>query len=831
MKHFRNFTLIILILISHNIMAQVGIGTILPDPSAALDITASDQGLLIPRVSLNDVSNTMLDGVNTAADGLLIWNSNAATVGGSGVGFYYFEGGTWIAIGSSTGGDADWFEEGTTSSPNSIADNIFTNGAVGINTNAVVSRGLNILSSTTETGSNWGIFNQSLNNLAGEHIGIENRMSGTGNSRKYGTLNEITANGFFPSYGTFNRISGTGAGFMYGSYNEINGAGTGSHIANYNAVASISNDNLYGNYNSISGNGTGPHYGAYNVLSGSGSGAQFATYNDVNVAGNGIHYGSQTVISGSADAEKYGNSVIIDNTGGGAHIGSTNSLEGAGTGTQTATNNIINNTGNSMHIGTRNTLIGTGSGSHYGTRNILQSSGTGSQYGIFNEVQNSANGIHYGSRNRLTGTGTGAKYGSHNYIDPAAGGNHYGVYSDVFSASGFSGYFKGRLAVGTNDATDPVPDFYTLPPSRGMANQIIETDGLGASYWTDNPAIITAENGLTEAAGVVRLGGTLNQNTSVAQSTFDMNFNLSSTGDFNVQDNGINHFQVRDNGNSYFGGEVVVAEDNVAGTTIARLFNISNQDGALWLYRNGSPQHRLDAGFPTIFNQQQGDFGLVVRGTTRPEVLGVDAGENIMFAGTDAVNLTNNGTTINGATVEYVAAFLKNAETNGTAIQMGTSEHIVDFGNFIMGPYANWSPTVDNNFDLGRSNFRWDDVYATAGVVNTSDIRLKKNIKELNYGLAEVMKLEPISYQWKHNRNLSEVKLGFSAQQLLEVIPEVVKTHDYVYPDEKKPSVLTPNENLGVYYSDIIPVLTKAIQEQQEIINALEQRLNALEGK
>ena len=45
-----------------------------------------------------------------------------------------------------------------------------------------------------------------------------------------------------------------------------------------------------------------------------------------------------------------------------------------------------------------------------------------------------------------------------------------------------------------------------------------------------------------------------------------------------------------------------------------------------------------------------------------------------------------------------------------------------------------------------------DDIYATSGVINTSDITLKENIKSLDYGLNEIMKLKPISYVWKKNR-------------------------------------------------------------------------------
>lgn len=57
--------------------AQVGIGTSTPDPSSILDIAATNKGLLIPRVALSGVSNSMIDGKFTNDTDLLIYNTNA----------------------------------------------------------------------------------------------------------------------------------------------------------------------------------------------------------------------------------------------------------------------------------------------------------------------------------------------------------------------------------------------------------------------------------------------------------------------------------------------------------------------------------------------------------------------------------------------------------------------------------------------------------------------------------------------------------------------------------------------------------------------------------
>ena len=75
-------------------LGQVGIGTISPDSSAALDISDTDGGMLVPRVSLSDVTDATSP-IDTPATSLLVYNTNASVTGGNGVGFYYWSGSRW----------------------------------------------------------------------------------------------------------------------------------------------------------------------------------------------------------------------------------------------------------------------------------------------------------------------------------------------------------------------------------------------------------------------------------------------------------------------------------------------------------------------------------------------------------------------------------------------------------------------------------------------------------------------------------------------------------------------------------------------------------------
>jgi len=91
-----NYFLVFLLIQFYSI-AQVGIGTVIPDPSSVLEITSLDSGILIPRLSLSNVTS-QAPITSTPSTSLLVWNTNAATIGGEGVGFYYWDGVKWVYL-------------------------------------------------------------------------------------------------------------------------------------------------------------------------------------------------------------------------------------------------------------------------------------------------------------------------------------------------------------------------------------------------------------------------------------------------------------------------------------------------------------------------------------------------------------------------------------------------------------------------------------------------------------------------------------------------------------------------------------------------------------
>ena len=144
-------------------------------------------------------------------------------------------------------------------------------------------------------------------------------------------------------------------------------------------------------------------------------------------------------------------------------------------------------------------------------------------------------------------------------------------------------------------------------------------------------------------------------------------------------------------------------------------------------------------------------------------------------------------------------------------------------GSFEMG--ATLSPNQDISHNLGSANKRWAYIFAQNSTIQTSDRREKKEIKVLNYGLNEILKLKPVSFEWIKTPEYGR-KLGFIAQDLQEIISEVVIDKEW-QKDENGKLIAKPTERLGVAYSELIPVLTKAIQEQQQIIDAQKKLIEA----
>ena len=108
-----------------------------------------------------------------------------------------------------------------------------------------------------------------------------------------------------------------------------------------------------------------------------------------------------------------------------------------------------------------------------------------------------------------------------------------------------------------------------------------------------------------------------------------------------------------------------------------------------------------------------------------------------------------------------------------------------------------------------------------------SDGRIKKQQHPLDYGLAQVLSLRPVRYE-QHASTFEggNLKLhpeamptiGLVAQEVYEVVPEAVQR-----PEDEETALWSMD------YQKLIPVMIKGMQEQQELIEKLRQRIEQLE--
>lgn len=135
-------------------------------------------------------------------------------------------------------------------------------------------------------------------------------------------------------------------------------------------------------------------------------------------------------------------------------------------------------------------------------------------------------------------------------------------------------------------------------------------------------------------------------------------------------------------------------------------------------------------------------------------------------------------------------------EQNGQAnINLYNLAHQLYLGGTIL-------PDSTNAYDIGDGTHRIKTIYTVNAVNVSSDIRFKKNVKKLKYGLKEVKKINPISFSRDGIKHL-----GFSAQELRKVLPEVVTGN--------------LKTQLGIRPDELVPVLFSAIRELSDRLDAV----------
>jgi len=164
--------------------------------------------------------------------------------------------------------------------------------------------------------------------------------------------------------------------------------------------------------------------------------------------------------------------------------------------------------------------------------------------------------------------------------------------------------------------------------------------------------------------------------------------------------------------------------------------------------------------------------------------------------------------------------FLSGYGVNGTLANTTGSNN-----TFIGYQSANTGSTISNTITLGNSSIATIRAQVTT-ITSLSDIRDKTNITPLNYGIDFIKKLNPVSFDWdmRDGGKIGISEIGFIAQELQQAqIDYGVNVPNLVYD-------INPDK-LEASYGVLIPIIVKALKEQQALIDELKQKILNLENK
>jgi len=193
-----------------------------------------------------------------------------------------------------------------------------------------------------------------------------------------------------------------------------------------------------------------------------------------------------------------------------------------------------------------------------------------------------------------------------------------------------------------------------------------------------------------------------------------------------------------------------------------------------------------------------GSSQIVHRGTGNFDIFGMEAcNMNFYTNSAERMRITSGGDVLIG--------------TNTTAGIAGTRQYMSKAG----GTTWQHGPATDGSGNtfwiLNGSNTGVGLVSGTTAWSSSSDERLKKNIHDLNYGLAEIKNLRPVRFDYLNDESNESKRIGFIAQEVLPLVPESVSgSEDSFY---------------SLASTELIPVLVAALKELSAKVEQLEARL------
>jgi len=246
----------------------------------------------------------------------------------------------------------------------------------------------------------------------------------------------------------------------------------------------------------------------------------------------------------------------------------------------------------------------------------------------------------------------------------------------------------------------------------------------------------------------------------------------------------------------------------------------------------GTSSPASDSGYSTLSlsNTTGGQVVFQDDGTTMAGILGNATNMSLTTVGSRYINFNTNGS-------ERMRISAGDVLVGKTATTFSTA------GIHMQGSTGRTLCTVsgDNVMDLNRttSNGVILGFYlngSSVGTISTnthslpSDRNFKTDISDLNLGLNLVTKLKPSQYNYKIDSEDCPKMYGLIAQDLEESLTEVGIEKNSTWLLQHEPKDDEKQSDYSLDYGKLTPILIKAIQEQQDIIEDLKSRIETLEG-
>ena len=331
---------------------------------------------------------------------------------------------------------------------------------------------------------------------------------------------------------------------------------------------------------------------------------------------------------------------------------------------------------------------------------------------------------------------------------------------------------SGNVGIGT---TSPAAKLDVRAANAAGQMQLTATTGTNAAYATfqntGGAFIVGKDNSI---GGI--LGSAPYSSCLYSQGAYPMAFFTDSVERLRIDSSGI----IKSNGASNtYGGTGSLSLNANSGSAVDLELRVGNTNVGYFYADSTNVQ---------IANAQAGYFALLTSNTER---LRITSDGVVLFAkNTSSVSNVGYRFDTNG---EFYTSHAASTSAGGTLYVYSTGASAYRF-------YVGLGGTVNAT---------------NTAIAAISDVRLKENIRDIDAGLSEILKLKPRTFDWKEGKGANTKNArGFIAQEIEQVFPDLV--------DEWRDPAPEGEEPYKSVRQDLIPVLVKAIQELSAKVTALE---------